>query len=510
MDNPLVLQIVGGLLAVFFIFLMVMCWKTWRFTHIFFSFLVFAGTAAFLWIASMSLKTHHEWRTHFEAYTKAIAKAEAENEKYQHGDLNEVKQSDESIRSLRAKLDRSLVERGRVWRECTPTLPASNRAPESLTLEVGPVPASLPQGTTPRPSGIILKTRLYAFAEAQNPDGWRVPSAYLGEFSVANATPTDVVLTAVTPLLQDQIQKITQGRTTWTLYEIMPLDGHETLAEMDETEKRMVGLEETELARYIANPGLPQDKYDEILEQIHRYNREATEDDPPENTWVLVKFVKAHSIVVDSTADPRSLLDDPGAYFDTRGRAEESRVRLGELAEKFSDFGHVIGEEGSVDFEVGDTVVFDLETAENELIGKGICEKVKLVYRRDLHDYARFFRQARVRHKEMDEEMARAKRELDDYLAIKTRVDADILTYNDEKVKLEQDLGNFQRERNEATAYAQALDVQWQKTLKELSTLYQVNNQLAAELTRLQRQMAIDINRRAAEATARASSTSTQ
>jgi len=185
-------------------------------------------------------------------------------------------------------------------------------------------------------------------------------------------------------------------------------------------------------------------------------------------------------------------------------------VRLGELAEKFSDFGHVIGEEGSVDFEVGDTVVFDLETAENELIGKGICEKVKLVYRRDLHDYARFFRQARVRHKEMDEEMARAKRELDDYLAIKTRVDADILTYNDEKVKLEQDLGNFQRERNEATAYAQALDVQWQKTLKELSTLYQVNNQLAAELTRLQRQMAIDINRRAAEATARASSTSTQ
>jgi hypothetical protein len=269
------------------------------------------------------------------------------------------------------------------------------------------------------------------------------------------------------------------------------LDGHEILAEMDETEKRMVGLDKTELTRYIPNPGLPQDKYDAIIEQFHRFNREATEDDPPENTWMMVKFVKAHSIQVDSDAE-QSLLEPDGRYFDTSGRAVEGRVRH--------------GEEGTVEFEVGDTGIFDLDTADT-LIADGVAEKVKLIYRRDLHDYGQFFADARLRHNELDDSIARAQRELDTYVALKAKVDADILVYNDEKVKLEHDLEGFRREQAEATAYAQALDVQWQKTLKELSDLYRANNQMVDELTRLQRQMAQEIQRRTAEATARASTT---
>lgn len=487
MDNPLVLQIVGGLAAVFFIFLLVMCWKTWRFTHVFFSFLVFAGAAAFLWIASMSLKTHDAWQTHFEAYTKEIAKAEAENQQLQHGDLNEVEQSEDSIRSLRAELDRALVERGRVWRECTPS-PPTNPDPAKFTLQVRTVPASLPQGATPTPNGIIDKTVVYAFAEADNADGWRVPAAYLGEFSVSNATPTDIVLTAMLPLYPDQVQRISQGGATWALYEIMPLDGHEILAEMDEAEKRMVGLDKTELATYIPNPGLPQEKYDAIIEQYYRFNREATEDDPPENTWMLVKFVKAHTIQVDSDTE-QSLLASDGRYFDTSGRAIEGRVRR--------------GEEGTVEFEVGDEAIFDLDTADT-LIADGLCEKVKPLFRRDLHDYARFFRESRERRIELDESIARATRERDTYVALEAKVDADILAYNEEKVKLERDLAGFRQERDEAAAYARGLELQWQKSLQELSALYRANNQLADELTKLQRQWAIEINRRAAEATARA------
>lgn len=499
MDNPLVLQIVGGLAAVFFIFLLVMCWKSWRFTHVFFCFLVFIGAAAFLWIASMTLKTHDFWRTRYESLTKEIKEAEAEQQKYLQGDLNEVNQTEDSLRSLRAELDRSLIERGRVWRECTPALPPSNATPESFTIQVRTVPASLQQGTNPQPNGIIVKTVLYAFAEAQDEDGWRVPAAYLGEFSVVNATPTDVVLKAMLPLLPDQVQKITRGGTTWALYEIMPLDGHEVFAEMDETQKMMVGLDKTELAKYVRNPGLPQEEYDAIIEQYYRYNRDATEDDPPENTWVVVKFVKAHQIQVDSQVDSdtqQSLLDAPGTYFDTSGRAIEGRVRH--------------GDEGTVDFEVGDTAVFDLDTADT-LIADGVCEKVKPVFRRDLHDYARFFRRARDQHIELDEAIARAQREYDTYTALKAKVDADIIVYNDEKVKLEKDLLGFKQELADATAYAQALDVQWQKSLKELSYLYRENNRLVDELTKLQRQMAIEINRRAAEATARAAAaTSTE
>jgi len=489
MNNPLVLYVIGGLLVAFFIFLLVMCWKTWRFMHIFFSFLVFVGAVAFLWLASMTLKTHNNWRTPYEAYTKEIAKAEAEMQGYLHGDLTDVEQSEDSLRSLRAELDRELVDRGRVWRECTPM-----QAVDADTFQVRTVPASLPQGTNPTPNGILAQTVLYAFAEVDSPDGWKVPATYLGEFSVDAAAPDGVTISAMLPLHLDQVEKIKEPGATWALYEIMPLDGHEIFAEMDDTEKRMLGMDLVDLRNYIPNQfNRAPNEYDGLLEQFHRFNREATEDDPPENTWVLVKFVKAHSIQVDSDAE-QSLLDPDGRYFDTSGRAVEGRVRR--------------GEEGTVEFEVADTAVFDLDTADT-LIADGVCEKVKPVFRRDLHDYARFFREARDRHIELDDSIARADRELATYLDLKAKVDADILVYNKEKVDLEKDLLGFQREREEATAYAHALHMEWQKALKQLSDLYQANNKLADELTQLQRQLAIEINRRTAEATARASSTAT-
>ena len=43
MSNPLVCQILGGVLSLFFIFLLVMCWKTWRVLHILSALFVFAG-----------------------------------------------------------------------------------------------------------------------------------------------------------------------------------------------------------------------------------------------------------------------------------------------------------------------------------------------------------------------------------------------------------------------------------------------------------------------------------
>ena len=55
--SPLVLQIGGGILAVGFIFLLVMCWKTLRITHILFAFCVFAAAVTFLAFASAVIKT---------------------------------------------------------------------------------------------------------------------------------------------------------------------------------------------------------------------------------------------------------------------------------------------------------------------------------------------------------------------------------------------------------------------------------------------------------------------
>ena len=68
MSNPLVCQILGGVLALFFIFLLVMCWKTWRVLHILSAFFVFAAVCTFLTFASYVLKTQAAWRKHYETH----------------------------------------------------------------------------------------------------------------------------------------------------------------------------------------------------------------------------------------------------------------------------------------------------------------------------------------------------------------------------------------------------------------------------------------------------------
>jgi hypothetical protein len=479
MSNPLVVQIIGGLLAIFFIFLMVMCWKTWRVTHILFTFFVFAGTVTFFAFASFVLKTHAAWRTHYVSYSAAIDKAEAEQEILLQGDLLEAQQSQDCIRSVRARLNDAVVDRGRVWPECSLTGPI-----DADTFRVRTVPASLPPTAQPTPNGIQPKTMMYVFAERMGPEGFKVPAYYLGEYVVDAASDMEVTISATLPLDPDQLQMINQQGMTWALYELMPLDGHEVFAEMDEQEKMLLGLEIEELKKYIPNSfNWPADKYEAFLQKFYRFNREATDEDPPEETWIQVKFVKPHSIQVDSDAE-QSVLEGEGRYFDSSGRAIEGRLRQ--------------GEDGTVRFEVGDTGVFDVETADT-LISDGVAEKVKSVYRRPLHDYEQFFRKAYYRNKELAATKQRVERDTNTLVALKAKADEQIAFRQDEKLKLEQDLVGFKTELADVKAYDQALQATWKASRNRLSEMYRTNNQLAEELTRIQYQLANEINRRAAQ-----------
>ncbi len=481
MSNPLVCQILGGVLALSFIFLLVMCWKTWRVLHILSTFFVFAGAVTFLTLGSYVLKTQAAWRKHYEDHKVALGKAETEQVKLLQGELIAVQQSEECIRSARAKLNDEALDRGRVWRECTPIPPAV----DADTFKVKTVPASQAAGTTPEPNGIAAKMVLYVFAEKESKDGWKVPDYYLGEFSVDEATDTEVTISAMLPLDPDQVQRIQKGGATWALYEVMPVDSHEVFAAMDDKEKRMVGMNKQELAEHLPNVfNWPADQYDKFLDSFARFNRDATEKDPPQETWVLVKFLKKHAIQVDSDS-PESLLSGEARYFDSSGRALEARLRY--------------GEDGNVNFEVGDTGIFDLDTADT-LIADGVCEKVKTVYRRQLHDYPRFFRQTYLRHGELDESILRQRRDTETLVGLKVNVEGQAAARTAERDKLAADLANLRTELAEVTAYAQALDAEWEKARARLSELYNTNLHLTAELTRIQYQLAEEINRRTATA----------
>lgn len=480
MSNPLVCQILGGVLVLFFIFLLVMSWKTWRVTHILSAFFLFAAVFTFLAFSSFVLKTQAAWRKLYETNKVALAKEETDQVKLLQGDLVAVQQSEECIRSARAKLEDEELDRGKVWRECTPMA-----AVDADSFRVKTVPASQPAGQAPEPSGIAPQTLLYVFAEKESKDGWKVPGFYLGEFTVDEATDTEVTLSATIPLDPDQIQRIQQGGATWTLYEVMPIDSHEAFAEMDPAEKRMVGLSKEALAENFPNLfNWPADQYDKFLESFARFNRDVTDKDSPEDTWVLVKFLKKHTIPVDSDT-AQSLLEGEARYFDSSGRAVEARLRR--------------GDDGTVTFEVGDSGFFDLDSA-TTLIDDGVCEKVKLVYRRQLHDYARFFRETYYRHRELDESILRQKRDTEILVNLKTNVEAQAAAKQADKDKLTSDLVGFKTELNDVTNYTQMLNSELEKSRLRLSELYRRNLELTAELTQLQTQLADEINRRTAEA----------
>lgn len=488
MNNPLVYQAIGVLLVLFFIFLLVMCWKTWRFTHVFFSFLVFAAAVTFLLFASMVLKTHAAWRSHYEAHVVALEKVRQENEKLLHGDLDELEQSEDSIRSLRAELAMAVVDRGRVWRECRPV---QQLTPNSF--RVNTVPASLPPNAEPAPSGIAPKTVLYVFAEKETESGYRVPSLYMGEFSVTDATESEVTIEATLPLDAEQQQALAQGNTTWALYEVMPLDSHEAFAEMDQTEKRLVGMDKQALAEYLPNRyGWPQDEYNRFLERFERFNREATEQDPPQNVWTLVEFVKTHEIQVDSDVE-QTLLEDGGRFFDASGRALEGRVRR--------------GEEGTVKFAAGDTAAFDKETAD-KLVADGVAKQVKQLYRRSLNDFALAYRDGYYHDMDLNVEIQRAKRDADIMVALKVKAEEQLAFRQQENANLEKDLAGFKRELQQVTAYHQALVTRWEQTRARLSELFRANAQMVDELTRLQIDLAREIDQRTGGSSAAAVPTS--
>jgi hypothetical protein len=475
MNNPLVFQILGALVALGFIFLLVMCWKTWRWAHIFFAFLVFAGAVTFLLFGSMVLKTQNAWRKHFESYTRALEKVEADNHKLLYGDLEEVHQKEPSIRSLLAELNNLQVDRGRLWRECRVLQPVN-----ATTFRVSTVPASQPENTPPTPNGLVAKAVLYAFSELDSPEGWKVPAIYLGQFAVEAAAETEVTISALRPLDAEQAQAI-QANSTWALYEILPLDSHETYAQYDETEKRLVGLDKEELRKYMSNRlNWPQDKYEAFLDQFYRFNRDKIDSDPAERLWTLVKFVKPHEIQVDSDVE-QSILEEGGRFFDSSGRALEAQVRH--------------GEGGSVKFKPGDTGIFDPDTAET-LINDGLATKEKEVYRRPLNDFAYFFRDEPFRHKELDDAIARATRDAAVLAALRAKAEEQLAFHQKEHANLEQDKAGFDKERNDLRAFAQALETNRQAMFQRLSELYRSNVQLVAQMTQLQFQMAQKINER--------------
>ncbi len=292
MDNAITMYIVIGLLAIFFIVLLIFCAKTWRVLHMISAFLVFVAAGFFIWFAAASLKTNSTWKEKVESLTAEIEAKEKEEllllegaatERPEHpkSPFERVEYVEDSVRDVRGALQHVLMERGRVWNKCAPafadqvvTLTIPEQDPLGAPAEDAGDGADEPPADEDEPPadddadaepaepaaghGIKVNTVVYAFSEAASPmrdvdlSGQTFPAVYLGAFDVLGGDPKDpadpahrydpttttIQLRPTRPLTA--LQSANLNTSTWTIYDKMPTDTRTAFAGISEPNLRLL------------------------------------------------------------------------------------------------------------------------------------------------------------------------------------------------------------------------------------------------------------------------------
>ena len=507
MSNPVLYQALGILLILFFLFLIYMFTKTWRWFHILCAFAVFAASIWFICCAAMSYRTHSAWRSLELKSRQRREDLETEFSLLMNGDLTEVVQTTKSIRRSNAEFARLVFDRGRVWRGCTPQAAQPNG-----TVLVGTVPADAEGGAAPTSSQMIEKMILYAFREdlappdAGVPADTKLPAIYLGEFTAKAVTATSVTLEPTLPL--DNMQRgAMQPGATWTLYETMPVDGHSFFAsDMNETpdlnEDADVSpvfgsIDPAFVDTYIRAPvQLPnqtpaefqqvQAKHLAVLDVYKRDGKRADPDrDPPDNVWVKVRFTAERSVDVDSGAVLGGV--EGSQTFFNQGLAEIPLLQRGAQAKFKPD-------------QIG---VFPRNDAER-FIAEGVCERRENIYVRTLNDYEYQYRANHLRMVRLGQDIERIQQNKEKITQSNARTETQIAYRTQERDKLREDLAKFEYERDEIEKYQARLEDVLKETKAKLSRLYHTNAQLEQELDRMSSELTEQIDRRTREAVAEA------
>jgi hypothetical protein len=515
MNNPVIYWAIGGLLIPFFFYLMYQFTKTWRIWHVIFMLFVFGAAIALCAYTSMTLRTHNAWRTVVRDQREQIGNLKTERNQMLYGNLIQLDQDEPSIRGLNAEIGRVLMDRGRVWRECQPTPPAAD---DSVTVSLPPAPAA--GGATP-PERLKKDTIVYVFIESEAPEeeglpmGTKIPVHFIGEFTAAEDSADTVKLRPLLPLGPLDKNMMRLQNVTWSIYETMPVDGHRFFVRNpneghDERMKRLAfdnadeqpifgELDEALLERTLAfqrmvdlnsgpqqlTPDQQQElqaRYAAMIEPYQRDGKRSSEDDPPDNIWLKVKFVKKYEEVVDTAGDPLGAIQTSEDFFD-QGRAEIALLRRGEPAK----------------FKPDDIGVFPQEDG-NRLISEGYAELVERVFVRSLNDYEGAFRNIHQTLVQIDEDAREVQRDTADVQKTIALVEAQIKYREEERTKLQQDLEKFELERDRVTQYAATLEAHWTKMREDLSELYRQNQELANELARLDEKITAEADRRTVEA----------
>jgi hypothetical protein len=226
--------------------------------------LIIVASVAFFYIGARALKTHQYWRELAHKHELKIDQVQKDNVKLLDGKENPNGPSEMGIRQLRMELNKLLVDRRRVWFQCSPRAKL-NRQEGTAEITV----------TTDQPDpGIAEGTILNVFEEADV----RQKGRYLGEFKATKPDEKQktVVLTPVSRLTPRELKRLAEAKQPWVMYEVMPRDNHDVFASLSDDDKK----------------AMLQELSAESLQEYLKDGQPATKDDPKERV-VDDKYVRA-------------------------------------------------------------------------------------------------------------------------------------------------------------------------------------------------------------------------
>lgn len=391
--------------------------------------------------------------------------------------------------------------------------------------------------------------KLWVFKEvsydAEDGSSFMVPGEFLGEFQVSSDTPDSATLTAtmVVNPLNYSVGELQAPSSTWAVYDTIPADGHDVLQGSDREQVKTVfpqtavGLDaqqaQQRYARMIAEMQNfyrnldPADRPDQATLQAKypadklgldaasatdQYNRfvdsfvydltnlndipadsRLTNDQSrlkatPQETWVLVKFLKAQvadeAFEVDSPADwdddtIQGLFQRRDRIYDTQGKAIIPLLRQG----------------GKTEFARDDEVLLDQETA-TDLESRGIVEPVARIFVRKLNQFPYLYREIDAEGRRLQQKSKEIQREYEmTYKALKA-VQAQIAEHEVERDKLIQDRDNFRKERDLVIAFEEKLKGDVSRVRSDTSRFYNEIVFYESLLAELDRRLRKDINAR--------------
>jgi hypothetical protein len=293
--DPLILEIIVGVLILSSFGVAYMASKTWRVTHVVLLNIVFLTGIVFWYMAARTLKIHEDWRKVVQDQRTQLGNLREENKRLIEGDPSGEPAGDAasgeefppeeappegapgavapaqavpaqdpviaalkadprfnklSLRQLQYELADMVSARGQVWRNISEATPGANG---ELTL------------TLDKDHGLAPQTVVYLFERPTVSEG----GDFLGEFQVTAAPDeTKVQLVPHLPLTPDQLAQLAQVKAPLSVYSTMPTDDPKLLTKLDP--KRQQAIIPDEQARQaFAAAGRPLRDYSAIFHSFH-------------------------------------------------------------------------------------------------------------------------------------------------------------------------------------------------------------------------------------------------